>query len=138
MCPHAFQRQYHIYIFINSWIDVSHISFTYFSLKKTKIFYYINKKQTSNGKYYKFSKEWNLDSIDNGINKWHKFFPSLYFLREKKKWTKLEKLEISSNIILTVKDFKSIKQVLIWSPFLYKIYFSRVSFFFGLIFIEIE
>lgn len=136
MCPHAFQRQYHIYIFINSWIDVSHISFTYFSLTKTKIFYYINKKQTSNGKYYKFSKEWNLDSIDNGINKWHKFFPSLYFLR--KKWTKLEKLEISSNIILTVKDFKSIKQVLIWSPFLYKIYFSRVSFFFGLIFIEIE
>lgn len=136
MCPHAFQRQYHIYIFINSWIDVSHISFTYFSLTKTKIFYYINKKQTSNGKYYKFSKEWNFDSIDNGINKWHKFFPSLYFLR--KKWTKLEKLEISSNIILTVKDFKSIKQVLIWSPFLYKIYFSRVSFFFGLIFIEIE
>lgn len=136
MCPHAFQRQYHIYIFINSWIDVSHISFTYFSLTKTKIFYYINKKQTSNGKYYKFSKQWNLDSIDNGINKWHKFFPSLYFLR--KKWTKLEKLEISSNIILTVKDFKSIKQVLIWSPFLYKIYFSRVSFFFGLIFIEIE
>lgn len=138
MCPHAFQRQYHIYIFINSWIDVSHIFFTYFSLTKTKIFYYINKKQTSNGKYYKFSKEWNLDSIDNGINKWHKFFPSLYFLREKKKWTKLEKLEISSNIILTVKDFESIKQVLIWSPFLYKIYFSRVSFFFGLIFIEIE
>lgn len=138
MCPHAFQRQYHIYIFINSSIDVSHIFFTYFSLTKTKIFYYINKKQTSNGKYYKFSKEWNLDSIDNGINKWHKFFPSLYFLREKKKWTKLEKLEISSNIILTVKDFKSIKQVLIWSPFLYKIYFSRVSFFFGLIFIEIE
>lgn len=138
MCPHAFQRQYHIYIFINSWIDASHISFTYFSLIKTKIFYYINKKQTSNGKYYKFSKQWNLDSIDNGINKWHKFFPRYISYEKKKKWTKLEKLEISSNIILTVKDFKSIKQVLIWSPFLYKIYFSRVSFFFELIFIEIE
>lgn len=65
---------------------MSHIFFTYFSLTKTKIFYYINKKQTSNGKYFKFSKEWNLkvDSIDNRINKWHKFFPR-YISYEKKR-----------------------------------------------------